>query len=143
MVDRVCGRCRTVGICRFVDLVIQRTVFEKSSARCSQASAARVLARARYATLARPQGGIAKIDCTAVATYGRPLAVLGLSHYCPRATFKLSTRGQSHFPPSRCLALGPSVAHPRPAEGSSIGLVQSLRFSSAASWSSASLARRS
>src|SRR5262245_46387563 len=24
MVDRVCGRCRTVGICRFVDLVIQR-----------------------------------------------------------------------------------------------------------------------
>src|SRR5262245_34455769 len=23
MVDRVCGRCRTVGICRFVDLVIQ------------------------------------------------------------------------------------------------------------------------
>src|SRR5262245_48874744 len=24
MVDRVCGRCRTVGICRFVDLVTQR-----------------------------------------------------------------------------------------------------------------------
>ena len=123
MVDRVCGRCRTVGICRFVDLVIQRTVFEKSSARCSQASAARVLARARYATLAlrvRKAGSPRSTarqwqrmaarwrfsDCHITVHGRRSSSLLGASHtFLLRAAWRWGPRLHIHAQP-RALPLG-------------------------------------